>query len=169
MNTVFVVSSREKRVVESWLTDVPVGMAAEDGLFYRMPNDVEWKTMRKHSTVTSTSNWQDLVLPVMQSFTERTPGSYIETKENSVTWHFRDSDVHFGSWQAKDLQITLERHLCGKALVVAQSSRSVEVKRDGCTKSTILEAILKYLSLPEQVQTRQCLVDFVFCVGELGS
>ena len=46
----------------------------------------------------SKNSWKDVVQPVMQSFTERTPGSYIESKEGSLTWHYRDSDPHFGSW-----------------------------------------------------------------------
>jgi hypothetical protein len=34
-----------------------------------------------------------------QYFTERTPGTYIEKKESSLTWHYRDADPNFGSWQ----------------------------------------------------------------------
>ena len=170
-NTVFIVSSRERRFLEAWLTNVNVGMAAEDGLFYRMTSQEPWKTMSKYpeQQQENFSSWKDMVIPVMQSFTERTPGSYIESKESSLTWHYRDSDVHFGSWQAKDLHTTLERHLCGTALEVVQGNRLVEVKHEGCTKATILEGLLKYMSLTDQISKRGSEVDFVFCVGDDAS
>ncbi|GLD99224.1 hypothetical protein PINS_up007942 [Pythium insidiosum] len=49
-NTVFILSARERKFLETWLQGVRVGVAAEDGFFYRMNlgNDREqWKTMSK--------------------------------------------------------------------------------------------------------------------------
>ncbi|KUF96221.1 hypothetical protein AM588_10009017 [Phytophthora nicotianae] len=242
-NTVFIVSGRERKFLETWLNGVRVGVAAEDGFFYRMnlSNTREhWKTMSKFqydvatarsggSTATMTGmgsvsgsldasyssdahsmmhmsmgslpaysrhtsvpgstdtgdntpvagsiaptddsfggddmSWKDLVLPTMLMFTDRTPGSYIEDKESSLTWHYGDADPHFGSWQAKDLQIILERQLIGTALEVYQGHMSVSVEHEGCTKTRVLEGILKHLSLPDQIAKKNDQeVDFVLCV-----
>ncbi|KAF4037679.1 Trehalose-phosphatase [Phytophthora infestans] len=242
-NTVFIVSGRERKFLETWLNGVRVGVAAEDGFFYRMnlSNTREhWKTMSKfqydvatarsggstatmagvgsvigsldasysseahsmmhmsmgslpaysrHSSVPGSTNtgdntpvagsiaptddsfggddmsWKDLVLPTMLTFTDRTPGSYIEDKESSLTWHYGDADPHFGSWQAKDLQIILERQLIGTALEVYQGHMSVSVEHEGCTKTRVLEGILKHLSLPDQISKKNDqAVDFVLCV-----
>ncbi|KAF1784679.1 HAD-like domain [Phytophthora cactorum] len=232
-----------KEVPETWLNGVRVGVAAEDGFFYRMnlSNTREhWKTMSKFqydvatarsggSTATMAGvgsvsgsldasyssdahsmmhmsmgsfpaysrhisapgstdtgdgtpvagsieptddsfggddmSWKDLVLPTMLMFTDRTPGSYIEDKESSLTWHYGDADPHFGSWQAKDLQIILERQLIGTALEVYQGHMSVSVEHEGCTKTRVLEGILKHLSLPDQISKKNDQeVDFVLCV-----
>ncbi|KAG3027686.1 hypothetical protein JG687_00002280 [Phytophthora cactorum] len=242
-NTVFIVSGRERKFLETWLNGVRVGVAAEDGFFYRMnlSNTREhWKTMSKFqydvatarsggSTATMAGvgsvsgsldasyssdahsmmhmsmgsfpaysrhisapgstdtgdgtpvagsieptddsfggddmSWKDLVLPTMLMFTDRTPGSYIEDKESSLTWHYGDADPHFGSWQAKDLQIILERQLIGTALEVYQGHMSVSVEHEGCTKTRVLEGILKHLSLPDQISKKNDQeVDFVLCV-----
>ncbi|KAF4321331.1 hypothetical protein G195_005450 [Phytophthora kernoviae 00238/432] len=240
-NTVFIVSGRERKFLETWLNGVRVGVAAEDGFFYRMNlsnTREQWKTMSKfqydvvsarsgasttatvagvgsvgggsldasyssdaHSmmhmsmgsmpsysqhdsapasnetggggSVVQTDDsfggddmsWKDLVLPTMLLFTDRTPGSYIEDKESSLTWHYGDADPHFGSWQAKDLQIILERQLIGTALEVYQGHMSVSVEHEGCTKTRVLEGILKHLSLPEQITKKnEQEVDFVLCV-----
>ncbi|RLN87805.1 hypothetical protein BBJ28_00011734 [Nothophytophthora sp. Chile5] len=246
-NTVFIVSGRERKFLETWLNGVRVGVAAEDGFFYRMNlsnTHEQWKTMSKfqydvatarsgasttttvigsgsggngsmdvaytseaqsmmHMSMGSVPNyssygygpassgtgdgnpggsggstvhtedsfggddmsWKDLVLPTMLTFTDRTPGSYIEDKESSLTWHYGDADPHFGSWQAKDLQIILERQLIGTALEVYQGHMSVSVEHEGCTKTRVLEGILKHLSLPEQIaKKRGQEVDFVLCV-----
>ncbi|KAJ8525337.1 hypothetical protein ON010_g15778 [Phytophthora cinnamomi] len=243
-NTVFIVSGRERKFLETWLNGVRVGVAAEDGFFYRMNlsnTREQWKTMSKfqydvatarsggsttatvagvgsvsggsldasyssdahsmmhmsmgslptyshhasapgstdtgdNTPVTGGSiaptddsfggddmSWKDLVLPTMLMFTDRTPGSYIEDKESSLTWHYGDADPHFGSWQAKDLQIILERQLIGTALEVYQGHMSVSVEHEGCTKTRVLEGILKHLSLPEQI-SKKSDVDFVLCV-----
>lgn len=235
-NTVFIVSGRERKFLETWLNGVRVGVAAEDGYFYRMnlqnPQEV-WKTMSKfhfdvavarvgngssaagldgsyfsaHSDTyqsrrsmsvssqpsyssygahTATirsggggssvvgsdssfdgddSSWKDLVLPLMLMFTDRTPGSYIEDKESSLTWHYDDADPQFGEWQAKDMQIILERQLIGTALDVYKGHQSISVEHEGCTKTRVIEAILKHLSLPQQVaKKKNCEVDFVLCV-----
>lgn len=257
-NTVFIVSARERKFLETWLQGVRVGVAAEDGFFYRMnlSNTREhWKTMSKfqydaaaartgvvdvggyepppaanisgHSSrrsmslgsissfmaspfASNTSNnayyptqlfsdtstgsvvdsatttptvsvddavlegdndgrdtaaWKSLVLPTMMNFSDRTPGSYIEDKESSLTWHYGDADPHFGGWQAKDLQIVLERQLIGTALEVYQGHHFVSVEHEGCTKAKVLEGILKHLSLPQQVRKKADReVDFVLCV-----
>ncbi|CAH0481879.1 unnamed protein product [Peronospora belbahrii] len=238
-NKVFIVSSRERKFLETWLNGVRVGVAAEDGFFYRMNlsnTREQWKTMSKFqydvaiarsggsaTTGVSSTNggsldasyssdaqsmmhmsmgsfptygqhasalgadsapvasgsialtddsfggddmsWKDLVLPTMLMLTDRTPGSYIEDKESSLTWHYGDADPHFGSWQAKDLQIILERQLIGTALEVYQGHMSVSVEHEGCTKTRILEGILKHLSLPDQIAKKSNHeVDFVLCV-----
>lgn len=238
-NTVFILSARERKFLETWLNGVRVGVAAEDGFFYRMnlKNEREqWKTMSKFhydsataragvssgnsvdatflsqtdsqsrrslsissmasyssyggggytnnssqggmnvnssggplsstdSFVEEDTSWKDLVLPVMVNFTDRTPGSYIEDKESSLTWYYGDADQDFGGWQAKDLQIILERQLIGTALEVYQGHKYVSVEHEGCTKTKVLEGILKHLSLPHQISKKNNQeVDFVLCV-----
>lgn len=71
----------------------------------------------------------DLIVLPIQYFTERTPGTYIEKKESSLTWHYRDADPNFGSWQAKDMQIQLEDVLSNLPLEIIQGNRMVEVSK----------------------------------------
>jgi hypothetical protein len=50
-------------------------------------------------------SWMDEIMPILQDFTQRTPGSVIERTECCLTWHYRDSDGDFGISQAKNLQL----------------------------------------------------------------
>ena len=44
----------------------------------------------------------------MSDFTDRTPGSYLESGETCLTWYFKDADPDYGLSQAKLLQVHLE-------------------------------------------------------------
>ena len=44
-------------------------------------------------------SWKKNVLNLLNSFTERTPGSFLEVKDSCLTWHYRDADPDFGIGQ----------------------------------------------------------------------
>ncbi|KAG6971869.1 hypothetical protein JG688_00004261 [Phytophthora aleatoria] len=138
-NTVVLVSSHERNVIGSWLTDRRVGVVAESGYFYRLPNDDEWQVM----TEDTDPSWKKVVRPIMQYFTERTPGSRIDSKESSLTWHYGETDPIFGPMQARDMQVNLEDVLCNLPLEVVQGTNRVEVRLQGVTKTLLLDEILK--------------------------
>jgi trehalose 6-phosphate synthase/phosphatase len=71
------------------------------------------------------SSWRKTIQPLFQHYTERTPGSFIEEKEFNLTWHYRNADPEFGSWQASELQVNLEKILSHMAVSVLDfNSRS---------------------------------------------
>ncbi|GMF37820.1 unnamed protein product [Phytophthora fragariaefolia] len=138
-NTVVLVSAHERNVIGSWLTDRRVGVVAESGYFYRLPNSDEWQVM----TEDTDPSWKKVVRPIMQYFTERTPGSRIDSKESSLTWHYGETDPIFGPMQARDMQVNLEDVLCNLPLEVVQGTNRVEVRLQGVTKTLLLDTVLK--------------------------
>jgi trehalose 6-phosphate synthase/phosphatase len=185
-NIVLLVSGHERSVLGSWLNDHRIGVVAESGYYYRLPHEDEWEMTAEDMD----PSWKRVVRPIMQYFTERTPGSYIEAKESSLTWHYGETDPIFGPMQARDMQINLEDVLCNLPLEVLQGTNSLEVRLQGITKTVIIEEILKEfyhkqspVSTPghesrggnvpaptkdafgrlQQHETHQ--VDFVFCAG----
>jgi trehalose 6-phosphate synthase/phosphatase len=125
-NTVYVMSGRERRFMDKWLGKLKVGLAAEFGYCHRAPDDEQgvWKSLGRELD----TSWKDVVRPIMQYFAERTPGTYIESKESSLAWHYRDADPHFGAWQAKDMQIHMEDVMSNLPLEIIQGNRLVEVR-----------------------------------------
>jgi trehalose-6-phosphatase len=49
------------------------------------------------------------VIGILESFTERTPGSFLEMKDSCLSWHYRDADPDFGMTQAKNLHQHLDQ------------------------------------------------------------
>jgi trehalose 6-phosphate synthase/phosphatase len=158
-NTILLVSGHEKNVICSWLDDPQVGVVAESGYFYRMPHEKEWQTREEQIDEVTYRSWKKVVRPIMQYFTERTPGSYIEaTKESSLTWHYGETDAVFGLMQARDMQINLEDVLCNLPLEVIQGTNRVEVRLQGITKTIVIEELMKQMPAWPPA-------DFIFCAG----
>jgi len=162
-NTVFIMSGRERRFLERWLGQLNVGLAAEYGFYHRMPGQSEWQSIGEEIDV----SWKELVQPIMQYFTERTPGTYIEAKEASLAWHYKDADPHFGAWQAKDMQISMEDVLSNLPLEIIQGNHIVEVRHRAVSKARVLEVVLAHLQSERSIDDHDGNeVDFIFCVGD---
>jgi hypothetical protein len=46
-------------------------------------------------------DWHEPVTHMLEHYTERTPGSFFESEENILTWHFADADPDFGMNQVR--------------------------------------------------------------------
>lgn len=156
-NKVFVVSGRDQETLEAWLGSIDgLGMSAEHGCFLKLPGSQEWiDLIADHN-----EDWKAAVLQVFAYFTERTAGSFIEQKRASITWHYRQCDPEFGTWQARQCQSLLESTIAGKMPVdILAGKKNLEVRPVSVNKG---QTLLKILS--EGKQSIQA--DFVFCCGD---
>jgi trehalose 6-phosphate synthase/phosphatase len=156
-NIVFIVSGRARDSLSEWFTSCKLlGLAAEHGYFLRWNSDSEWET----SHFSADLDWKQIVLPVMQSYTEATDGSNIEIKESALVWHHQDADPDFGSCQAKELLDHLESVLANEPALVKRGQHIVEVKPQGVTKGLVAEKVL--LNMVNGGNPP----DFVMCIGD---
>ncbi|KAF7806106.1 putative alpha,alpha-trehalose-phosphate synthase [UDP-forming] 9 [Senna tora] len=157
-NTVFIVSGRGKTPLSEWFDSCEdLGIAAEHGLFMRWDKCSRWETS---DVVKEDFSWKSIVEPVMQSYTELTDGSYIETKESGLVWHYCRADSRFGSWQAKELLDQLESVLANEPAIARKGQYIVEVKPRGINKGQVIKKVLSTLTMNENPP------DFVLCIGD---
>jgi hypothetical protein len=76
----------------------------------------------------------DTALNLMQVYTMRTNGTYVEKKESMVLWQYRDADPDFGARQAQELQLHLQFVLTPFDVDVVRGKGYVEVRSAGCDK-----------------------------------
>lgn len=134
-----------------------LGLAAEHGYFLRYQASHEWENQSGgHADL----GWKDMVIPILQVYTEATDGSYLDVKESALVWHYKDADPDFGRWQAKELLDHLEGMLSNEAVVVTVGQAIVEVKPQGASKGAAVDRILKKLSDERNAP------DFVLCIGD---
>ncbi|HVF51449.1 MAG TPA: bifunctional alpha,alpha-trehalose-phosphate synthase (UDP-forming)/trehalose-phosphatase [Pyrinomonadaceae bacterium] len=134
-NTVAVISGRGRDNLEKWLGQVEgLWLAAEHGALMRSPETLSWETFREGYT----DEWKTQVSPVLEHFTDRAPGSFIEEKEFSMVWHYRLTDPEFGEWLANELVTNLEQMLAETELRAYRGEKSVEVKMIWANKGEVL-------------------------------
>ncbi|DBA83832.1 hypothetical protein WJX77_001850 [Trebouxia sp. C0004] len=134
-----------------------LGLAAEHGYFLRYQASQEWENQSGgHADL----GWKDMVIPILEVYTESTDGSYLDVKESALVWHYKDADPDFGRWQAKELLDHLEGMLSNEAVVVTVGQAIVEVKPQGASKGAAVDRILKKLADEGNAP------DFVLCIGD---
>ncbi|KAJ3285942.1 Trehalose-6-P synthase/phosphatase complex synthase subunit [Rhizoclosmatium sp. JEL0117] len=117
-------------------------------------------------------SWRDTIRPLFEHYAERTPGSWIEEKEVNITWHYMNSDPDFGSWQAAELQVNLERMLSHLAVSIVLGDKTLELRPSSIEKLTVTRSILKDILLENRPGALagsgagglDC--DFYLCIGE---
>lgn len=158
-NSVYVVSGRDRNTLLQWFGKLNLGIVAEHGFFFcdkvntEAPNESNWETMEHNCDL----SFKDAIRPVFQYFTDRTPGSFFEEKEASLTWHFRSTETTFGAFRAQELQCHLETSTFHAHVQV--SEKTLEVRPHECNSTSVIRRILK--KHPNN--------DFMLYVGEATS
>ncbi|MCM2256115.1 MAG: bifunctional alpha,alpha-trehalose-phosphate synthase (UDP-forming)/trehalose-phosphatase [Vicinamibacteria bacterium] len=123
-NTVAVVSGRPAAVLDPWLGAVPgLHLVAEHGATRRLPG-APWQPLRPGAN----PEWKAHVRPLLDAFTLRAPGSFVEEKPHALAWHYRLTEPQFGEWLARDLLATLEGVLAATEVRAVPGNKVVEVR-----------------------------------------
>jgi trehalose 6-phosphate synthase/phosphatase len=133
-NWVVVASGRPRSDLQRWFGSIPgLWLAAENGLLTRSPTTKTWEGPARHLR----PSWEEHVRPFLNHFVDRTPGSFIETKEYALVWHYGISDPEFGEWLANELTSSLDALLAETELTAARGHKSVEVRPAWVNKSHV--------------------------------
>jgi trehalose 6-phosphate synthase/phosphatase len=124
-NKVVVISGRNREFLEKWLGDTGVDLVAEHGAWIKAAGEDSWESQ----TQGISTAWKETILPIMENFTERTPGSLIEEKSFALVWHFRKVEPELGLLKSRELLSALRNHLTGSQLHVLLGNKVVEVKQ----------------------------------------
>ena len=103
----------------NWFGHLPVGLWAEHGFWHRPSPQEPWP-----AAATVDADWTKQLLPILEQFTDRTPGSEIEFKSASVAWHYRRAQREFGARQAHELRMLLGDALSNQPLEVLEGRKS---------------------------------------------
>lgn len=167
-NTVFVVSGKERHSLTKSLGGIKnLGLAAEHGMFISWPTSKVTSKRRWETLVPETDRtWRSLATSIMEVYTSRTHGSYIEETEMKVLWQYRDADTEFGSLQAKELEDHLSKYLHSFPVDILhggiREGGYVEVRPKGVNKGVLAMRVLK--RFPDIAQKDRC--EFSLVIGD---
>jgi trehalose 6-phosphate synthase/phosphatase len=148
-NEVVLISGRDKDTMEKWFGSLNVGLVAEHGAWLREKGG-RWETMG-----TLTNEWKNEISSILESWVDRTPGSFIEEKEFSLVWHYRKAGPELGELRARELINNISNITANLNLQVLEGSKVVEVKNAGIDKGRMAS---RYLSRGQW--------DFILAVGD---
>jgi trehalose 6-phosphate synthase/phosphatase len=80
------------------------------------------------------------VLQVLNTYTDRTPGSFIEEKAFSLVWHYRRTDEGLGELRANELTNNLKYLVSDRGLQILQGNKVIEVKNAEINKGKAVAA-----------------------------
>ncbi len=63
---VYIVSGRNREFLEQCMQDLPVGLSAEHGLFFRRYKSQQWEDVLAGMEF----SWKDIILPILEDYTE---------------------------------------------------------------------------------------------------
>ncbi|EFJ09193.1 trehalose phosphate synthase [Selaginella moellendorffii] len=161
--TIVILSGSERAVLDEAFGEFDMWLAAENGMFLRHTQGEWMTTMPEHLNM----DWVESVQLVFEYFCERTPRSFVETRETSLVWNYKYADVEFGRVQARDmLQHLWTGPISNAAVDVVQGGKSVEVRPVGVSKGSAIDRILG-----EIVHSKHMLspIDHVMCIGHFLS
>ncbi len=129
-NSVVITSGRERRTLEEWLGELPLGLVAEHGAWSRRAGQT-WQ----HAKAVG-SEWKREIVPTLEIYADRLPGSLVEEKEESLAWHYRLTDPEQADLLAPELVDHLLNLTAKTDLQVIQGNKVVEVCRAGVDKGS---------------------------------
>ena len=144
-NLVFIVSESEnKELLNAFGNINGLVIASNNGFLftYKQSNDEnKWNKISPNFS----STLIDYCGEIMKPYTQRCEGSFIETKETSKIWNYKDCDMELGKYMSKALTNALEYQLSEKDLKVNNGKGYVEVIAKKANKGAFISYILKSL------------------------
>ncbi|KAI8969653.1 glycosyltransferase family 20-domain-containing protein [Pilobolus umbonatus] len=142
-NAVYVISGRTKFNIDMDLGSVPnLGLSAENGYYIKLRGG-EWQKVFDNIDF----SWKPTIKEIFQYYTERTPGAYVESKDTSIVWHYKqsaDKNSQYISWQAAECQNHIADSVNENFAVQVKSGRTtIEVVPHDINKTSIAKRILE--------------------------
>jgi trehalose 6-phosphate synthase/phosphatase len=135
-NDVVLISGRKHENLDEWFGDSKLYLIAEHGSWFKQ-NNTAW-----HKISGLSDNWKHDIYPLMETYVDRTPGSFIEEKSYSLVWHYRNAQKGLGELRANELMNNLKYLAGDKGLQLMPGDKVLEVKNIEISKGKAALSIL---------------------------
>lgn len=149
-NEVVVISGRKHETLEEWLGHLPVHLVAEHGIWSREASK-DWEI----SGGANADGWHAEAGEIMNFYVDRTPGTFVETKSNSLVWHYRKAEKGLGEMRKSELTSQLKHMLGERGFQVLDGDHVVELKPEGVNKGHAAKSWQEAMD-----------ASFILCIGD---
>ena len=149
-NEVAIISGRDRNTLEKWFGHKKnYTLITDHGVWLRKKGK-DWEAIERIK-----NDWKDNIRPIIETFVDRTPGSFLEEKNYSLAWHYRKSDSELAIIRARELGLVLTSLVSNNSLTVLEGNKVLEIKNSNVNKG---RATAKLLSAENY--------DFIFAIGD---
>lgn len=136
-NQITIISGRDSNVLDEWFNNMPVTLVAEHGASIRRVNQ-NWE----HNSDIDQS-WKVSVRPILELFTQRSAGSFVEEKNHTLAWHYRNVDSELGFTRSRELLDNLYHLIHNANLQIIDGNKVIEVRVAGIDKGSAARKLLQ--------------------------
>lgn len=132
-NEVVIISGRDKKTLDYWLQDTNTSLIAEHGAWIKEKGG-DWQVIEP-----LLNDWKDTIKPILEMYSDRTPGSSVEEKDFSLVWHYRKADSELAALRIQELRDAVLNLTENLDIGVFEGSKILEVKNIGVSKGHAAE------------------------------
>ncbi|MDY0781437.1 bifunctional alpha,alpha-trehalose-phosphate synthase (UDP-forming)/trehalose-phosphatase [Tenacibaculum sp. IB213877] len=146
---IVIISGRDRETFEQWFGNKNYNLITDHGVWLKKKNK-DWK-MLEHIK----NDWMPNILPILETFVDRTPGTFVEKKKYSLAWHYRKADPELAQIRTIELNTVLTSLIANNDLSVLKGNKVTEIKSSSVNKG---RAASRWLT--------QANYDFIFAIGD---
>ncbi|MBN1118363.1 MAG: bifunctional alpha,alpha-trehalose-phosphate synthase (UDP-forming)/trehalose-phosphatase [Bacteroidales bacterium] len=132
------ISGRDKETFNKWFGDKSYNLVTDHGVWFRRKG-MDWKIIEQLN-----SDWKEMIYPYIEFYVDRTPGTFIEEKNYSLVWHYRNADPELGIQRAMELKDELTSLVSNYNLEIMEGNKVIEIKNSGINKGRAANHLLSF-------------------------
>jgi trehalose 6-phosphate synthase/phosphatase len=134
-NNLVLISGRDKETFKKWFKNKPYNLVTDHGVWLRHNND--WVELERLKT-----DWMTRLLPILETFVDRTPGTFIERKNYSLAWHYRTADPELAQIRTTELKTVVTSMIANNDLSLLEGNKVMEIKSSNVNKGRATNKLL---------------------------
>ena len=147
--TLVLVSGRDKETFNRWFNEKTYSLITDHGIWMKQKNE-DWE-----AAAILKNTWMENIHPILESFVDNTPGTFIEEKKYSLAWHYRKADAELAQKRTIELNTVLTSLISNHELSVLLGNKVVEIKSSSIDKG---KACTKFMLNKE--------FDYIMAIGD---
>ena len=112
--------------------------------------EADWEALERLK-----NDWMENIKPILETFVDRTPGTFIEEKKYSLAWHYRKADPELAQIRVTEIDTVLTSLTSNNDLTVLKGNKVIEIKSSSVNKGRASSRLLTASDY-----------DFMFCIGD---
>ena len=131
-----IISGRDSGMLEEWFGKMPINLVAEHGASIKRANG-EWVQENEID-----QSWKPILRPTLEMFMKRCPRSFVEEKNHTLAWHYRNVDPELGFIRSRELLDSLFHLVRNSSLQVIDGNKVIEIRVAGIDKGLAAKKIV---------------------------